>query len=48
MREVIEGLNLAYGKSAVDKIFQIRSQGYVDDYENHNILPEELLTQYHK
>lgn len=32
MREVIEGLNLAYGKSAVDKIFQIRNQGYVDDF----------------
>ena len=48
MREVIEGLNLAYGKSALDKLFQIRSEGHVPDYDNHNILPEELLSQYHK
>lgn len=45
---MIEGLNLAFGKAALDKLFQIRNEGYVPDHENNNILPEELLSQYHK
>lgn len=48
LKEVIEGLNLAFGKSALDKLFQLRNEGYVPDYDNNSILPEELLAQYHK
>ena len=49
LKEVIEGLNLAFGKSAVDKMFHIRNEEYVPDYsyENQNILPEKLLSQFH-
>lgn len=43
MNEVVEGLNLAFGKSALDKLYQIRNEGFVPDYDNNNILPEELL-----
>lgn len=47
-REVIDGLNMAYGKSSLDKLYQIRRDGFVGDYDLGNILPEELLKQYHQ
>ena len=48
MRDVIDGLNLAFGKSAVDKLFQIRTEGNVSDFDNNSILPEEILTSFHR
>jgi hypothetical protein len=37
LKEVIEGMNLAYGKSSLDKLFQLNKEGVVSESEN-NVL----------
>jgi hypothetical protein len=38
MREVIEGMNVPYGKSCADKLYMIRKEGFVPDYDHNNVL----------
>ena len=48
MREVIEGMNLPYGKSCIDKLYMLRQEGFVPDHDFQNVLTEEILNQFHK
>jgi hypothetical protein len=48
MREVIEGMNLPYGKSCVDKLYMLRQEGFVPDHDFQNVLTEEMLNMFHK
>jgi hypothetical protein len=38
MREVIEGMNMPYGKSCVDKLYMLRQEGFVLDFDHTNVL----------
>jgi len=47
MREVIEWMNIPYGKSCPDKLFSIRKEGYVPNNDFGNALHQDFLDMYH-
>lgn len=47
MQEVIDGLNIPYGKSCVDKLRILKKEGYIGVEDNNNILKREYLDNFH-
>ena len=40
MREVINGMNIPYGKSCLDKLYLLEHEGVVPDLDYNRVLPE--------
>ena len=47
MDEIIKGLNIPYGKSSLDKLYVIRQEGYLPDFDHNNVIPESYLLEFY-
>lgn len=48
MGKVVDHMNIPFGKSAVDKLYDLQAHGVVHEHDIANVLKEDSLNEYHR